>query len=286
MPEPEGRNLIRIYHPDHTGFCILQPNPSIMYTKTCFYLFLCLIITWGCQPQSSTAPATPKEINPAAEGFDLEGSDSQAIAIADKVMEAMGGRAAWDSTRVIQWTFFGNRVLVWDKETGNVRIDVPKNNMTYRVNIFSGKGDVYKEGEVMTEPDSLTKYLARAKSIWINDSYWIVMPFKLKDSGVTLTYMGEDTTQTGKGAHVLEMRFKDVGDTPQNKYRVWVDKASNLVSQWSYYPNAEDEEPRFVTPWADYQQYGKILLSSSRGERGMGGISVYDEPPTGMFDDM
>jgi len=34
------------------------------------------------------------------------------------------------------------------------------------------------------------------------------MPFKLKDSGVTLKYLGEENTQDEKAADVIQMTFK------------------------------------------------------------------------------
>lgn len=46
------------------------------------------------------------------------------------------------------------------------------------------------------------------------------MPYKLKDSGVTLKYKGEGQTEEGEPAQVLVLTFKDVGVTPQNKYEV------------------------------------------------------------------
>ena len=51
------------------------------------------------------------------------------------------------------------------------------------------------------------------KGQWINDTYWLVMPFKLKDSGVTLKYVGDGKTQAGDDADVLAMTFKNVGVT-------------------------------------------------------------------------
>jgi hypothetical protein len=58
---------------------------------------------------------------PAAEGFDLAGSDAKAIEIADAVMEKMGGWDNWDKTRCVTWRFFGRRLHVWDKWTGKLR---------------------------------------------------------------------------------------------------------------------------------------------------------------------
>ena len=135
------------------------------------------------------------------------------------------------------------------------------------VNINDGSGKVFFDGIETTHPDSLSKYLTRGKGIWINDAYWLFMPFKLKDSGVTLTYVGEDTTQTGIASHKLQLTFENVGNTPQNKYHVWVDKSDELVKQWAFYTDNTNEEPRFVNPWVGYEKYGSLLLSGDRGQR-------------------
>jgi hypothetical protein len=59
--------------------------------------------------------AQKKITNPAAEGFNESASDAKAIAIADEVMQAMGGRKAWDKTRYLSWKFFSFRQLTWDR---------------------------------------------------------------------------------------------------------------------------------------------------------------------------
>ena len=61
------------------------------------------------------------ETNPPAEGFNQSESDAKAIEIADAVMEKMGGWENWNQTRYITWRFFGRRMHVWDKWTGNLR---------------------------------------------------------------------------------------------------------------------------------------------------------------------
>ena len=236
----------------------------------------------SCQPKPESAASEPVAANPAAEGFDMVNSDEQAIAIADQVMDAMGGRASWDQTRYLCWDFFGNRHLIWDKESGNVRIDFPDGNI-YQVNVFDGSGKVLKDSSEVVHPDSLAKELDRAKRIWINDSYWLVMPFKLKDSGVTLKYLGVEQSQQGEPSHVLELTFKNVGVTPQNRYLVYVDTSSNLVNQWAFYREADQDSANFVLPWDNYQQHGKLLLSSNRGERNLTDVQVLDALPAEIF---
>lgn len=212
--------------------------------------------------------------NPAAEGFDTAGSDVKAIEIADQVMAAMGGRKNWDKTRFITWNFFGSRKHIWDKWTGTARIEGLKDKSVSIININKETGIIYRNGNIVTQPDSVKKYIKIAKGQWINDSYWLLMPFKLKDSGVTLKYLGEDTTQNNKAAHLLGLSFKEVGNTPQNKYQIWVTKSDNLVKQWSYYAKADLDKPNFTLPWVNYQPHGKILISGDRGERKLTDIQV------------
>jgi hypothetical protein len=242
-----------------------------------------LVWVVACQPTSTenTAP-----LNPPAEGFNLEASDAKAIELADQVMLAMGGRKAWDDTRYLKWNFFGARRHLWDKHGGTARIEDQRSDLKIIVNIneepLSGK--VYKNGEEFSNPDSINYYLDRGLRMWINDAYWLVMPYKLKDSGVTLTYEGKDTTQLGKNAEVIRLTFDQVGVTPQNAYDVWVTAADSLVAQWAYYRNATDSLPAFTGEWSNYQQKGDILLSGDRGNRKLTEIEVLNTVPEGVFE--
>jgi len=226
-----------------------------------------------------------KSANPPAQGFDLAGSDPKAIQLADQVMQAMGGRKAWDDTHIVAWNFFGVRKLVWDKWSGDVRVDNLRDDQTVILNINNNQGRVFKNGKEVTEPDSVAKYVKQGKSAWINDSYWLFMPFKLKDSGVTLKYLGDDETKDSKPADVIQLTFKNVGNTPDNKYKVWIDKTSHLVTQWAHYTKYTDEQPRFTLPWAEYQRHGDILLSGERGDRDITDIMVFSGLPGEVFSD-
>ncbi len=237
-----------------------------------FILFSCLESNSKKSSNSTTQKSTSEtymDVNPPAKGFNLEASDSKAISIADEVMLAMGGRAAYDSTRYLTWNFFGSRKHVWDKETGNIYINNLRDQYELRMNIHDMTGMMYIDGEEMVQQDTIKKYLTRGKEMWINDAYWLVMPYKLKDSGVTLKYLGADTTATGKAAEKLELTFADVGVTPDNKYHVYVDKQLNLITQWDFFTSYDDPEPRFSTPWEGYKNYNGILLSGGRGKNSL-----------------
>lgn len=214
-----------------------------------------------------------------------EVSDPKAIEIANKVMAAMGGEKAWNDTRHISWNFFGARILTWDKWTGNVRIDFPKDKSVILMNINTDTGKVFKYGAEQTAPDSLKKYMKSGKGAWINDSYWLTMPFKLQDNGVTLKYLDEAKTEAGRDAYLLQLTFKEVGNTPNNMYKIWVEKETNLVTQWAYFPKSTDEKPGFIRPWTEYKPYGKIMLSGERGDRDLTEIKVFEALPESIYTD-
>jgi len=243
---------------------------------------LLLFFFAGCTPAEEAGNDQPS--NPAAPGFRAELSDPEAIALADTVMERLGGRTAWDDTRFIRWTFFGRRTLLWDKQEQRVRIDMDNDSTTFLLDLETKTGQARVDGEVVTDDARLDSLMQQAESIWINDSYWLVMPYKLKDSGVALKYYGEDTTSEGSMADVLELTFEGVGNTPQNKYLVYVDKEDRLIHEWAYFPTADAAEPRMRTPWKGYRPYNGILLSGDRGRGQLTDIAVYKEVPEAAFE--
>lgn len=256
-------------------------NFSTLLTTLMAFIFL---FSSSCAPSNNSDSKNIFEGNPPAAGFDVANSDASAVKIADEVMVAMGGRKAYDETRFLFWNFFGSRTLLWDKKVGKVRIESKKDDFTVMMDLNEMTGKVKLKGEELTHPDSLAKYLQKGKEIWINDSYWLVMPFKLKDSGVTLKYVGEEKNEEGQLQDILELVFKNVGVTPQNKYRVFVNRDSKLITQWAFYPNAEDTEPRFVTPWDGYEKFGNIMLSGGRGKYQLTEIKVMDEVESEVFE--
>lgn len=221
------------------------------------------------------------QTNPPSDGFNLRESDAKAIAIADSVMIALGGRKNWDATRYITWKFFGRRFHVWDKWSGDYRLE--SKGLTVLMNLNSGEGRAWQGGEQVTDSDSLAAKLAMAKSIWINDSYWMFFPYKLKDSGVTLTYVGEGQTADNQPAHILQLTFAEVGDTPENKYYAYVDKGTYLLIQWDFFSKSNDQEARFSNLWKNWTPHGNILLSADRGRGQHSGIAVFEELPATVF---
>ncbi len=239
-------------------------------TKTSLILGLALLLT--------TLPLAAAEMGTA---------DARSAEIAASVMERMGGHDAWNAARFVTWKFFGSRRHLWSKHSGDLRIEGTdrETGEPYLIlmNLHTKLGRAWSGGAEVTEPEALAAMLDRGEAVWINDSYWLFMPYKLRDPGVTLEHVGAGAMADGRAAEVLELTFAEVGRTPENKYRVYVAADSGLVEQWDFYSQASDEEPRFQTPWHDWQPYGGILLSGDRGERRISGIAVLDEVPSGAF---
>lgn len=193
-------------------------------------------------------------------------TNTKAITIANNIVDAMGGMDNYNNTRFIQWDF-GKRILFWDKWTGDVRVESPKDTLVVLVNINTLKGKVFKNDKLLDD-GAAKKWFKKGKNWWINDSYWLVMPWKLQDPGVTLKHVKTERLENGNMADVLQLTFNKVGVTPDNKYYVYVDQTDHLIKQWAFFPKFDDEKPRFTMPWDNYQKAGNILLSFNRSKFG------------------
>jgi hypothetical protein len=210
-------------------------------------------------------------------------SDPRAVEIADRVLEALGGRDAWEATRHVRWNFFGARRHVWDRWSGDVRIE--HEDRVVLMNIRNREGRVQVAGEELTDPEARAEALETAYAWWINDSYWMFMPFKLEDPGVILRDGGVVELPDGRRADRLIVTFADVGLTPRNRYDVDVARDTHLPAQWSYYVDRDDPEPRFTLPWSGWQRFGDILLATDHGRGADWEIGVYAELPASVYSD-
>lgn len=229
------------------------------------------------------------EAEPAAGGTGITHGDPRAIELAGKTMQAMGGRDAWESTRYLTWNFFGVRRHVWDKHAGDIRVEWNDRETgeprTVLMNLDTGDGRAFISGAEVDDEEQLDGLLSTARSAWINDSYWLFMPYKLRDDGVTLRYVGERETSAGESAEVIELTFDNVGQTPENKYHVYIDPETHLIAQWDFFRRYDDDEPALSTPWLNWRQYGTIKLSGDRGEgRIITDIGVADNVPRDVFE--
>jgi hypothetical protein len=209
---------------------------------------------------------------PGASRAQTPESDPKALAIADRVMEKLGGEDAWKATRFLRFDFAvdrgGETVIrrahTWDRKTGRYRVegrDGEGRDVVVLMSLWTRKGQAWVGGEPASG-EELEKLLQAGYAWWTNDAYWLLMPYKMRDDGVTLSYAGLEAKQSGTWDKVL-LTFENVGLTPKDRYWVFVNRKTDLVDRWEYILKGEDTSP---TPWewSGWKEYGDILLADDR----------------------
>jgi len=220
-------------------------------------------------------------------------SDPKADAIAAQEMQALGGREAWDATRYLRFTFAGRRTHTWDRSTGRHRVEgKTRDGKSFVVleNLGTREGRAWQDGKEATG-DDLKKMLELGYGTWVNDTYWLLMPYKMKDPGVHLAYGGEDTIG-GKRYDKLTLSFDHVGLTPGDHYTAWINRDTHLMDRWSYVlESMKPTDPPGVWDWTGWQRYGSIELAPHRVEVGgdakleLSDIAVPASVPDAVFTD-
>ena len=249
-------------------------------------LFLALIVTF----YAAVLHAAEKTLDPAT-------SDPKALAISKKVMTALGGTEAWNNAHFLRFDFASvkdgksNRIRShwWDKYSGRHRVEgTTKEGDPWVVlhNLNTREGVAYKKG-VKQEGEEAKKMLGSAYGVWINDTYWLLMPFKLNDPGVILRYDGRETIE-GKSYDKLLLTFDNVGLTPKDKYWAYVNRRTHLVDRWAFVLKGE-EEPASHYWWRGWKKYGKVKLAPERaavdgdGKLLFENLAVSDSMPDSVF---
>lgn len=165
----------------------------------------------ACGGAARTAPATQPQ--PAA--FDPAASDPKAVALADQMLAALGGAAAWDAVKQLRWEqrYVRDGKLVglfrhaWDRWNGRHRfeeVNVPSLEQAQRegkpeqaqvavamYDLFdhAGKGTALLRGK---RADTATRdqIVTAAYKAFQSDSYRLTAIYKVRDPGVKLTGKG------------------------------------------------------------------------------------------------
>jgi len=180
----------------------------------------------------------------------IRGEDQagRAESLAQAVWQASGGEH-WPQVRAIDFTFAvekGGQTLVsaehhWDvvAQTDHVK--------------WKGKDVTVNLAEPGSDDEAKGAY-----GRWVNDSYWLLAPLKLKDRGINLADEGKKEMD-GKECEVLRLSFGKVGLTPNDQYRLYIDPKTNHVSSWDYMP--EPGKSMHAT-WTNYQESGGLKLAT------------------------
>jgi hypothetical protein len=247
--------------------------------------------TVGCLAgEPAPAPAESSPAPPPA-AADHGTADPEAAALAARVVEFLGGEPAWSQARFIRFGFAGRRHHEWDRASGRHRVEAPTPEGETSVvvhDLDSREGRAWVDGEEVTG-ERAAELLENAYAAWVNDTYWLLMPYKLRDPGVTLTHAGSRALD-GHAYEVLHLSFAGVGLTPGDRYWAYVDPESGRMDYWAFHLESmpADAEP-VLWRWDDWQTYGGIRLASRRQQVGgdrlleLSPIEVSAEVPAQAF---
>ncbi len=202
-----------------------------------FFVFSSLFLL---MPQQGSRPATKPSIpssSPSQKkvegGMTPNGATGspRALYLAAKVLQYAGGFESWDKVSSIVFTFAGRRRLFWDRKANLARIEFPSKKGAKEPPILFY--DLNKDkGWVLGREDP--RMAKAAKGIFINDFYWLTIPFKVLDHGVRLAILPREKGDP-VGVKRLHLRFAKVGLTPQNQYILHVQEKTGRILSWDYF---------------------------------------------------
>jgi len=196
--------------------------------------------------------------------------DPKADAIGKELIASLGGEQAWNKARQLRFDFVVDRdgktvarfSHVWDRYTGDYRVSgTDKSGAPFVVlfNVNTKQGKAFLNGKPAAGEDE-ERLLKSAYGRFINDSYWLLAPWKIFDPGVNLAYGGEKPCPGGGTCDILKLSFEDVGLTPKDVYWLWVTRDGHHMVQWQYVLNGAQEEPTTVL-WKDWKSFDGMSLS-------------------------
>jgi hypothetical protein len=223
-------------------------------------------------------------------------SDPAAVKVAEQVLASLGGRQRWDQLRGLRWSFGSasgdtvrfTRTHAWDKWTGQHRVEGTTRSGQKFVFIHtlgdSTQGMAWYDG-VAVAPDSARKLAKRANAMWVNDSYWFLMPYKMLDPGVHLKDEGE-TRFEGVRYRKVGMTFGAVGLTPGDHYWVFVDPRTHRVGRWEMVLQGEAPPPVGYS-WEGWEQHDGLWFPTAhrqgRVNQFTNAVETVREFPPGTF---
>lgn len=218
--------------------------------------------------------------------------------IAKRVFDTAAGDA-WEKARYISFAFAAERdgkVVTsipqsYDRFTGDYRV-AGKNRegvpYTVIMNVSTKAGRAWLDGKEVADPKAL---LESGYGRFINDTYWLLMPLKLRDPGSRLELAETKTDECGRTYDILKISFdQGIGLTSGDQYWMWVNRDTNLIDRWEMkLQGSKPEDPKRSFLFKRLQRSGGILLPTSKENAEgtskilLNDFFVSDKVPAGAF---
>jgi hypothetical protein len=99
---------------------------------------------------------------------------------------------------------------------------------------------------------------------WINDSYWLLAPLKIRDRGVKVEAGGPKDVK-GVSCETVRLKFDNVGLTPTDQYVFYIDPKTKLPIAWDYIP---ESGTGMQATWEKFQSFGGLNLATEHNFNG------------------
>ena len=260
-------------------------------------LALVLVLAAACGgPSRSTYARHPG----APVAFDRATANPEALAVADKVLEAHGGAAAWEKAKQIRWK---SQILrdgkpaaggeqAWDRWNARHwgQLDRGEGNNPVAV-MYDIYGDFVAGYQLMSSGNrqaipkgDATQMMKVAREAWTRDTTSMFAAFLLHEPGAKIEYIGLVKNEAGVEFHDLKLTF-DPKDTARTGLlvHVYADKATNVVGRVEI-ENAAGE--KYAYELTNFQAVNGLKLPTERKNLGSGEIITATDIKVSEPDDM
>lgn len=216
-----------------------------------------------------------REVQPAPMGK----ADAASAAVVTQLTDAMGGQKTWDDLPYFRFDFVavrdGKEIARfrhwWDKRLGRCRVEGPDDkgrNVAAIFNLSDKKGRSFTDGIVDSDSANIAAIINMGYERWVNDTYWVIMPFKLRDPGAILKHERTERTEDGIEYDILGLSFEQgTGLTPSDHYWIYVNRGTHLIDKWEYVLTGQKPPPQSAS-WEGWTSVGPLKLSLARRFQG------------------
>jgi hypothetical protein len=99
---------------------------------------------------------------------------------------------------------------------------------------------------------------------WVNDSYWLLAPLKIRDQGVKVE-AGGPKEMGGATMETINLSFSNVGLTPTDRYVIYIDPQTKMPRAWDYIPASGTG---MQATWEKYQNFSGLNLATEHNFNG------------------
>ncbi|QNL22986.1 hypothetical protein HZR84_13895 [Hyphobacterium sp. CCMP332] len=174
----------------------------------------------------------------------------EAEKLADRMLMALNKRA-WDSVKVVSWSYPPGHHYTWFKKLDSVIVNWE--NITVYLNTKAKKGRVQSKTTISSKDTS--EIIQTAYEYFINDSFWLGAPFKVRDSGTKRKVVNYE------GNKALLVTYTSGGVTPGDTY-LWILDDNYRPKSWKFWVSIIPVGGVEFT-WDDWKSINGALISTS-----------------------